>query len=222
MKNISRRISVTVFAVLCMTLFAGCQTIPMKTAPPDSTGDTTPTVSIEETVSAVSTAMETEVIESETSATANSKLEELAIVYDGNRLQISGDANEVILVDLFGAPEEKKTHTYTAEDNMDPHLGKTTIEYRFPGLVIKTINTLEEKDHFYVYQMEVTDPKYTTPRLIKVGDSLDKLQEVYPEANLVPDSDGYYLYRPIDQFDTMAFTVKDNSISEIRIYSLLE
>jgi hypothetical protein len=109
-----------------------------------------------------------------------------------------------------------------AEDNMDPHLGKTTIEYRYPGLVIKTINTLEDMDNFYVYQMEVTDPKYTTPRLIKVGDSLDQLTSVYPEAILVPDSDDHYLYRPIDHFDTMSFIVKDNLIREIRIYTLLE
>ena len=185
-----------------MTYLVGCQINTVDTNPKDP--------------------IKQEEIEDETPTTENTKLKELAIQYERNSLQISGDANEEILVDLFGVAEEKKTHTYTAEDNMDPHIGKTTNEYRFPGMIIKTINTLEDKNKFYVYQMEVSNPKYTTPRSIKVGDSLDKFKEEYPEASLVPDSDGYYLYSPVDHFDTMGVTIVDNKISKIKIYTLLE
>ena len=205
MKIMSKRIAVVLIAVLCMTYLAGCQV---------NTAGTNPEESINQE--------EKEVKKDETPTTGNTKLKELTIQYEGNKLQISGDANEEILEDLFGVAEEKKTHTYTAEDNMDPHIGKTTNEYRFSGMIIKTINTLEEKNKFYVYQMEVSDPKYTTPRLVKVGDSLDKLKEEYPEASLVSDSDGYYLYNPVDHFDAMGFTVADNKISKIKIYTLLE
>jgi hypothetical protein len=38
----------------------------------------------------------------------------------------------------------------------------------------------------------------------------------------VPDSDGYYLYNPVDHFAAMGFTVVDNKISKIKIYTLLE
>ena len=202
MKIISKRIAMVFIAVLCMTYLVGCQINTVDTNPKDP--------------------IKQEEIEDETPTTENTKLKELAIQYERNSLQISGDANEEILVDLFGVAEEKKTHTYTAEDNMDPHIGKTTNEYRFPGMIIKTINTLEDKNKFYVYQMEVSNPKYTTPRSIKVGDSLDKFKEEYPEASLVPDSDGYYLYSPVDHFDTMGFTIVDNKISKIKIYTLLE
>ena len=207
MKIISKRIAVIFISLLCMTYLAGCHINTVGTNPEDPINQE-----------------QEQVKEVETPITGNTKLKELAIQYEGNSLQISGNANEEILQDLFGAAEEKKTHTYTAKDNMDPHIGKTTNEYRFPGMIIKTINTLEEKNKFYVYQIEVFDPKYTTPRLIKVGDSLDKLKEEYPEASLVPDSDrgGYYLYRPVDHFDTMGFTIVDNKISKIKIYTLLE
>jgi hypothetical protein len=189
-----------------MTYLAGCQINTVGTNPEDPINQE-----------------EKEVKEDEKPTTGNTKLKDLAIQYEGNSLQISGDANEEILQDLFGVAEEKKTHTYTAEDNMDPHIGKTKIEYRFPGMIIRNINTLEEVNKFYVYQIEVSDPKYTTPRLIKVGDSEAKLKEVYPEASLVSDSDGgNYLYRPVDHFDTMGFTIVDNKISKINIYTLLE
>jgi hypothetical protein len=207
MKIISKRIAAVLIAVFCITYLAGCQINKV---------DTNPEVPINQEEKEVK-----EVKEDETPTTGNTKLKELAIQYEGNSLQISGDANEEILQDLFDVAEEKKTHTYTAADNMDPHIGKTTNEYRFPGMIIKTINTLEDKNKFYVYQMEVSDPKYTTPRLIKVGDSLDKLKEKYPEASLVPDSD-YYLYSPVDHFDVMGFTIVDNKISKIKIYTLLE
>ena len=202
MKTISKRLAIIMIASLFMTGFAACQT---NTEGPD------PVDPIDQ---------EEEENEGETPTTENTKLKDLAIEYEGKRLQISGDANEEILVDLFGAAEEKKTHTYTAEDNMDPHIGKTTNEYQFPGMIIKTINTLEEENKFYVYQIEVTDPKYTTPRLIRVGDSLDMLKEKYPEANSVDE--GYYLFSPVDHFDSMGFTIVDNKISMIRIYTLLE
>jgi hypothetical protein len=204
MKIISKKIAVVLIAVMCMIYLAGCQIDIEDTNPKDP-------INQEEVIK-----------EEETPTKGNDKLKELAIQYEGNRLQISGDANEDILEDLFGVAKEKKTHTYTSEDNMDPHIGKTTNEYRFSGMIIKTINTLEEKNKFYVYQMEVSDSRYTTPRLIKVGDSLDKLKEEYPEASLVPDSDGYYLYNPVDHFDAMGFTVVDNKISKIKIYTLLE
>jgi len=202
MKTISKRLAIIMIASLFMTGFAACQT---NIEGPD------PVDPIDQ---------EEEENEGETPTTENTKLKDLAIEYEGKRLQISGDANEEILVDLFGAAEEKKTHTYTAEDNMDPHLGKTTNEYQFPGMIIKTINTLEEENKFYAYQIEVTDPKYTTPRLIKVGDSLDKLKEKYPEASSVDE--GYYLFSPVDHFDSMGFTIVDNKISMIKIYTLLE
>lgn len=206
MKIEFKRIAVILIAAMLITGFAGCQPDTDGTIPED------PINQGEEN--------EGEENEGESPTTGNPKLKELAIQYEGNKLQISGDANEEILVDLFGLAEEKKTHTYTAEDNMDPHIGKTTKEYSYPGMIIRTINTLEEKDKFYAYQIEVTDPKYTTPRFIKVGDSLDLLTEKYPEASAVDE--GSYLYRPVDHFDTMAFTIFDERISEIRIYTLLE
>jgi hypothetical protein len=204
MKTILKKITVILIAVLCMTYLAGCQVEPVETNPE-------PPIKQEEP----------EEKEDEIPITGNANLKDLAIQYEGNKLQISGDANEEILKDLFGAAEEVKTHTYTAEDNMDPHIGKTTNEYKFPGMMIKTINTLEQRDKFYVYQIVVSDPRYTTTRSIKVGDSLDQLKEAYPEATLVPDS-YYYLYNPVDHFDAMGFTIADNKISEIKIYTLLE
>lgn len=200
--KISKIIAVMLIAVLCIAGFAACQS---NTESPD------PVDPIDQ---------EEEENEGETPTTGNTKLKDLAIEFEGNKLPISGDANEDVLVDLFGEIEEKKSHTYTEEDNMDPHIGKTTNEYQFSGMIIKTINTLEEKDNFYVYQIQVTDSKYTTPRLIKVGDSVGLLKEKYPEASAVDE--GYYLYSPVDHFDSMGFTIVDNKISEIKIYTLLE
>jgi hypothetical protein len=200
MSMMLRRLAVVWAVVLCMTFLAACQSeTPIK---PGKSGEE----------------------KDEPAEAADSKLKELAIQYEGKSLQISGDADEKLLESIFGAAEDKKTHTYTAEDNMDPHIGKTTNEYSFPGIVIKTINTLGDKSRFYVYQMEIYDPRYTTPRSIKVGDSLDKLKEKYPEANPVSDSDdgGYYLYNPVDHFDAMGFTIADGKISSIKIYTLLE
>jgi hypothetical protein len=204
MQAIIKKVAVVLIAVLCMTYISGCQINKVDVEPEK------PTKPGEEVI-----------IPDETPTENNTLLKELAIHYQGNNLQISEVVNDKIIEDLFGKVQEKSTHVYTAADNMDPHIGKTTNEYKFSGMLIKTINTLEEEDKFYVYKIEFTDPMYATPRNIKVGDSLDMLIKEYPELNVVPDSD-YYLYNPIDHFDAMGFTIKDRKISHIQIYTLLE
>jgi len=117
MKILLNRIAVILFVAICITGFAGCQ--------PDTDG-TTPEDPINQGEENEGEA------EEETPATGNPKLKELAILYEGNKLQISGDANEELLEALFGVPEEKKTHTYTAEDNMDPHIEKRPMNTDIP------------------------------------------------------------------------------------------
>jgi hypothetical protein len=204
MKAIIKKMAVVLIAVLCITYLAGCQIDKVDVEPvkPDKPGEEV-------------------IIPDEKPTENNTLLKELAVHYQGKSLQISEVVNDKIIEDLFGKVQEKKTHVYTAADNMDPHTGKTTNEYKFSGMVIKTINTLEEVDKFYVYKIEFTDPKYATPRNIKVGDSVDMLIKGYPELTFVQDND-YYLYNPIDHFDAMGFTIKDNKISHIQIYTLLE
>lgn len=152
-------------------------------------------------------------------------LKELALVYNGKTIAISDIIEENSLESILGKASEKKSHTYSPGDgkNMDPLNGMTEVQYKFPGLEIKAISNLEGKD-FSVFNIIITDAKYTTPRNIKVGDSAAKLKEAYPEVVTQGSDDvqDEYRYQPVNYVDGMRFDMKGGKIERIYIYKLLD
>lgn len=157
----------------------------------------------------------------------NVVLKELAFVYNEHTIAISDTANEDQMEQMLGKPDNMKSHTYSADDgtNMDTLIGFTEKVYTYPGLEIKTISIPEGKQDS-IFHIEITDPKYTTVRNIKAGDSLDTLKNAYPEGKLVgdgaPDEEDDFRYEPSNYVDVMSFHIKDAKVESIQIYSLLD
>ena len=154
-------------------------------------------------------------------------LKELAFVYNDNTVAISDIVDDEKLESILGKAEENKSHTYSLDDglNMDPLIGFTEKQYKFPGNEIKTINATEDKK-FFVFSIKITDSKYSTVRNIKVGDSVKKLKEVYPEGNLIgngaANEEDDFLYLPANYVDGMQFHIKNEMIESIMMYTLLD
>lgn len=111
-------------------------------------------------------------------------LKELAFVHKDHTIALSDIVDDAKLESMLGKATAKKSHTYSLDDgkNMDTLIGRTENTYTFPGLEIKTIDSGDGKQ-FYIFSMKITDPKYTTVRNIKVGDSLDTLKKPIPKAS---------------------------------------
>lgn len=157
----------------------------------------------------------------------NVVLKELAFVYNEHTIAISDTANEEQMEQMLGKPDNLKSHTYSADDgtNMDTLIGFTEKVYTYPGLEIKTISIPEGKQDS-IFHIEITDPKYTTVRNIKAGDSLETLKNAYPEGKLVgdgaPNEEDDFRYEPSNYVDVMSFHIKDAKVESIQIYSLLD
>lgn len=154
-------------------------------------------------------------------------LKELAFVYNGNAIAISDIVDDEKLENILGKAEGNKSHTYSQDDglNMDPLIGFTEKQYKFKGLDIKTINATEDKK-FFVFQIKITDSKYPTARNIKVGDSVEKLKEAYPEGKFIgggaAGEEDDFQYLPANYVDGMKFHVKDKKVTSIMMYKLLD
>ncbi|WP_434751108.1 hypothetical protein [Paenibacillus amylolyticus] len=157
----------------------------------------------------------------------NVVLKELAFVYNNQTIAISDTVNEEQMEQELGKPDKMKSHTYTAGDgtNMDNLIGFTEKVYTYPGLEIKTISVPGGKQDS-IFNIKITDPKYTTVRNIKAGDSLDTLKKAYPEGKLVgngaPDEEDDFRYEPSNYVDVMSFHIKDAKVESIHIFSLLD
>lgn len=218
MKAFKKILTVTMILVFCGTILAGCKknevqspTETTKDASVDNKPDTSEKVTKQGTIQ----------------KSGNVILKELAFVYNGNTIAISDIVEDEKLENMLGKADEKKSHTYSKDDglNMDPLIGMTEKQYKFPGLVIKTINGTEDK-RFYIFNIKITDARYSTVRNIKVGDSLEKLKEAYPEGNMVGGGEGEkeddFQYLPVNYVDGMKFHITNKKIDSILIYTLLD
>ncbi|MBP2110319.1 hypothetical protein [Paenibacillus silagei] len=228
-------------AVLLMTLLAGCQsdsaapaatpsaeptTEAVATAAPEATPGATEAAAAEPTPAASAGSPEA-IKEGTIEKEGNVVLKELAFVYKDQTIALSDIVDDAKLESMLGKATAKKSHTYSLDDgkNMDTLIGRTENTYTFPGLEIKTIDSGDGKQ-FYIFNMKITDPKYTTVRNIKVGDSLDTLKKAYPEGKLTgdgaPEEEDDFRFAPSNYVDYMLFHVKGAKIESISISTLLD
>ena len=234
MKMFRKIVIKAIFLIVCMMIFGGCGKNEVKS--PENTVTDTPNNTANETQTAPSTDAPTagsmdipeEVIKEGTvEKSGNVVLKQLAFVYQGHTIAISDSVDDQKIESMLGKANEIKSHTYSKDDglNMDPLNGMTEKQYQFPGLVIKTIDAAEGKKSF-IFNIEITDPKYPTIRNIKVGDSFEKLKEAYPEGNLIggelSDAEDDFRYEPANYVDVMSFHIKNKKIESILIYTLLD
>ena len=152
---------------------------------------------------------------------------QLGFIYDGNEISIMDIIDDQEIESMLGKADDIKYHTYSKDDglNMDQLVGFTEKQYYYPGLVIKTIDATSDKS-FFVFSIDITDEKYQTIGNIKIGDSYEKLKEVYPEGNLMSgelsDAEDDFRYEPIDYSSVINFHIKDKKVESIIMFRLLD
>ncbi|NQX46481.1 hypothetical protein HQN87_14155 [Paenibacillus tritici] len=235
-------------AILLMTLLAGCQsgTAGQAAATP-GTAPASEAASTEAPAASATPAAEPAATPAEPSPAAsagtgsgseaikegtiekegNVILKELAFVYKDHTIALSDIVDDNKLESMLGKATKKKSHTYSVDDglNMDTLIGRTEKTYTFPGVEIKTMDSGDGKQ-FFIFSIKITDPKYTTVRNIKVGDSLDTLKKAYPEGKLTgdgaPEEEDDYRFAPSNYVDYMLFHVKGAKIESINISTLMD
>ncbi len=223
MKILKKGFAVIMILVLSASIMAGCNQNQVESSKTNSTEDKSTSTS-----TGINTGSSGEVIKEGTiQKDGNVILKELAFSYNGKTIAISDTVDDEKLEGILGKAVEKKSHTYSKDDglNMDTLIGFTEKQYKFPGLEIKAIKTAEGKD-FHIFNIKITDSKYSTVRNIKVGDSLEKLKKAYPEGTLLggegDQKQDDFRYEPVNYVDVMNFHVKNNKIENILISKLLD
>lgn len=224
---------VTILTVLCTMALAGCRNEvespgnELTSSPINSTDGTQTDKSTSAPDDSSTDASEEVIKEGKIEKKGNVILKQLAFVYQGNTIALSDIVDDKKIESMLGKADEIKSHTYSFGDgkNMDQLNGLTEKQYYYPGVVIKTIDATENKKS-YIFSIEITDPKYPTIRNIKVGDSFEKLKEVYPEGILLggelTDEEDDFRYEPVNYVDVMNFRIKDKKVESILIYTLLD
>jgi len=231
MKTLRKLATISIILVFCVTILAGCAGNQGNSSATSSTDSKSTDVS-----TGTSTGTSTDNLAGSTSEvikentipkSGNVILKELSFVYNGNTVAISDIVDDEKLESILGKAIEIKSHTYSKDDgkNMDTLIGFTEKQYKFPGIEIKAIKAPTE-ENFTIFHIKITDSSYSTIRNIKVGDSVKKLKEVYPEGNLIgngaPEEEDDFQYLPVNYVDGMKFHIKNENIESILMYKLLD
>lgn len=229
MKTLRKSAAIIAILVICITVPGGCAKNQEGSPAAPSTGSNSTDVSTG-TSSDNSTGGNSDsgiIKEGTIQKDGNVILKELAFVYNGNTVAISDIVDDEKLEGILGKAEENKSHIYTNDDglNMDTLIGFTEKQYKFPGIEIKTIKPPADED-FTIFQIKITASGYSTIRNIKVGDTVEKLKEAYPEGNMLGNGaageEDDFQYLPVNYVDGMKFHVKDGKIESILMYKLLD
>jgi hypothetical protein len=138
----------------------------------------------------------------------------LSILIGSNQVGIDDKEENINLPGLLGEPISQKTEVSGKEAFPYAGISFKTIEYE--GLIITFYGSKDGSNK--VCNIKVSNEKYSTPLGIKVGDSLERLQEVYPVQNNEEQyGPGVYSLYGDKTGWGMFFHITDNKITNIEI-----
>ncbi len=153
---------------------------------------------------------------SETNNLENVK-SDFAFMIEGNKsISIMQWDNEININDILGKPKSANVETIGEEG--DTFAGSRIKTIQYDGFEIKLMSP-KNKENFYILSMMTTKDIYKTARDIKVGDSLDKMLNVYNGIQKVETGDRTKdLYRYVEEgTNYIQFTVANKKVNEIEI-----
>lgn len=113
------------------------------------------------------------------------RVDEFLVKVGDKNVSLQAWDNKVDLPGLFGKPIEQ-TVTQLGQSS-DTYNGSFVKKIKYSGAKVTLFSPKDNGKTFWIMEMELTDARYLTARDIKVGDSVQKLKEVYPGINLFPD-----------------------------------
>ncbi|WP_270167320.1 hypothetical protein [Paenibacillus sp. SYP-B4298] len=120
------------------------------------------------------------------------------------------------LTRILGTPLSESVE----EMKFDTHTGSLLKKLTYDGLELELFSPKGNKQSFWIMTMIASKSGFATPDGIEVGDSVQKLQEVYSDLRVNdedPNQANYERSNP-DQFNTMTFEMQDGKVTTIKIY----
>ena len=135
------------------------------------------------------------------------------------RFSIGGiklDMEERALIRLLGTPQKRS-------QKFGQCTGSNEASLSYKTLLIDTIETTANDGRFEVNGFSTTNPRYSTPEGIHVGDSITKALKFYPVTKTVNENGSiYWSYFQSGAMISLSFEVgKDGRISSIRLFQLM-
>jgi len=225
--RIIRRAVVPLMLLTMITVLPAClistKTVTVGTAVQTAQPVTVVTVTAEPVATSTLTdqpnAIETATDESE-ALESDREQSDFEIMVNGHAIPLRAWDYELQLDDWLGEPLVDSVTELT--EGADTHTGSLVKNLSYEGLQLQLFSPKQNKEQFWVLSIDVTNYNYQTSSGIVVGDSLEKLKEVYPTIEMKPDGrvdPNNCAYRVVDESFTtfLTFEVEEGYISSIHL-----
>jgi pimeloyl-ACP methyl ester carboxylesterase len=157
-----------------------------------------------------------------TEVSDNKIISDFSISVNNKYIALKDWDNQVDLKGILGAPVSEKKQVLG--NGADTHTGSFIKTLFYDGLEIRMFSPKENGNNFWIMSIKVTSKTYAvTTKSIIIGDSVNKMKELYPEIEMAKDGrtdpdNCEYMLSSNDDSNYLVFEVKDGIISEINIY----
>lgn len=146
--------------------------------------------------------------------------EDYALIADSKAIALRAWENEAQLDTLLGKPDSVSSRVLG--DGADTHMGATIKSIAYPGLKLE-IYVPKGKESGWVMNMSATNSQYATSRGAKVGDSVARIKQLYPEGSVFPDGRNdkqRYAWYISDEgnYLTLKFEIASDTVKQIDLY----
>jgi hypothetical protein len=130
--------------------------------------------------------------------------------------------DKVNIAGILGKPAGDKTEVLG--DGADTFKGSSVRTLKYDGLEISMMSPKDNGKTFYVLSMKVSGTRYETARGIKVGDTQERLEKLYPDAQFVDGNkeDGSVKFENADKVKTITFSIKAGKVTSFEILYVLQ
>jgi hypothetical protein len=120
----------------------------------------------------------------------------------------------------FGKPVRQST--IQLDEHSDTHAGSFVKKISYDGLKFQLFSPKQNGKHFWVQEIILNSPKYATSKGVKVGDSLSKVKQAYPDLQLFPGNttDMFYI-NPGGNEKSIEFEIPKGKVKQIRLYYMI-
>ena len=120
----------------------------------------------------------------------------------------------------FGKP--LKQNAFQLDERSDTHANSFIKKVQFDGLQFQLFSPPQNGKTFWVQEIVLTNSKYETARGIRVGDSLSKVKEAYPDLQLFPGNtrEMYYINTGGNE-KSIEFEIPNGKVKKLRLYYMI-
>ncbi|UOO36786.1 hypothetical protein IZU99_05710 [Oscillospiraceae bacterium CM] len=99
----------------------------------------------------------------------------------------------------------------------DTFTGSSVRTVQYSGLKLLLFAPKDDITTFWLMQIQVTDKTIAAFAALHVGDTLNTVLKVFPEAEKAENQSGSDIYRYSEEYDELAFTIVGNKVTEMTL-----